>query len=56
MLSFEITGTGKNLADIEHAVGEAMRRIEQGNMTGLDHNESSRFHFIVEGEEEEDAE
>lgn len=52
MREVTIKVTGKTDSDVEDAVREALKRLLQGNVFGMDRNESGSFQFEVTGEEE----
>lgn len=43
------------LSDVVLAVEEASKRIEAGNVMGMDSNETGAFYFELSGDEEETA-
>ena len=47
MMQATIKAEGKTLSDLEDAIKEALRRIEQGNVSGYDGNTDGHFFFEV---------
>ena len=55
MKTLTITITGNTDGDLENGLAEATKRFEAGNTSGFDSNDSGRFSFTVEGEDEDAA-
>lgn len=49
-----ITFTGKTDSDIRLAIATALERIQDGNTSGFDSNDSGSFSFTVDGSEVEE--
>jgi hypothetical protein len=52
MLELTISISGKTIADLESSMSEINRLIADGNTSGANQNESSRFNFDISGEEQ----
>lgn len=52
MLSLKVEITGDTQRDIETALEEVTRSIENGNISGFDHNDTGRYSFEIAGAEE----
>lgn len=52
MLKLTVEITGKTEGDIELALQETLRKVEGGYKSGFDRNDSGRYSFEIEGEEE----
>jgi hypothetical protein len=48
MFKANISAEGATESDLVDAIREALRRIEEGNTSGFDRNESGNFTFEVE--------
>lgn len=48
MIKGKIEFTGETIEDVRDAVEEALKRINLGNTTGFDRNETGSFSFDVE--------
>ncbi|MFE0472641.1 hypothetical protein ACFW2V_13600 [Streptomyces sp. NPDC058947] len=48
MIKGNISFTGETIEDVRDAIEEALERINLGNTTGFDNNDSSSFRFDVE--------
>lgn len=48
MIKGKIEFTGETIEDVRDAVEEALKRIDTGNNTGFDRNETGSFSFDVE--------
>lgn len=51
MLSLKVEITGSTAADIEAALDEVTRSVENGNTCGFDRSTTGRYFFEVTGEE-----
>lgn len=47
MIKGKIEFTGETIEDVQEAIEEALNRINLGNTTGFDRNESGSFSFDV---------
>lgn len=56
MLKVTIALEGKNDSDIENALNEVKRLLSEGNRSGFNENDSGKFEFFTEGQEEPDEE
>ena len=52
MLEGKIRFSGKTTSDVMDAVSEALRRINNGNTSGMDRNSSGDFEFEITGDAE----
>ncbi len=52
MLSLDVQCDGKTTEDILEALDEVRRLVEEGYTSGGDRNDSGRYNFSVDGEEE----
>lgn len=52
MLKLTVNISGKSFSDLEIALEEVTSKVSQEYVSGMDRNESGRYHFEIEGEEE----
>ena len=56
MRNLKINIEGKSDSDLEIALEEVLRVIKNGNMSGMDSNDSGEFNFQISGDEEPEKE